>query len=122
MCFFAIFLKWLLSASSCACAPSEKPTCDSSGDRSVSMSTQPSTIGVLDHLLSDLAVAMGPDRARAEPLLLALYARDAGVQAGAAAAVCFPRHVDDVVAAVRAARRHGVPFVARGSGTGLAGG
>ncbi len=77
---------------------------------------------MLDHLLADLANAMGPDRARAEPLELALYARDAGVQAGAAAAVCFPRHADDVAAAVAAARRHGVPFVARGSGTGLAGG
>ncbi len=41
---------------------------------------------------------------------------------GQAAAVCFPRDGDEVAACVRAARRHGVPFVARGSGTGLAGG
>jgi glycolate oxidase len=36
--------------------------------------------------------------------------------------VCFPRSTEDVAAAVRVAAGHGVPFVARGSGTGLAGG
>jgi len=36
--------------------------------------------------------------------------------------VCFPRSTDEIAAAVHVARRHGVPFVARGSGTGLAGG
>ena len=51
-----------------------------------------------------------------------MYARDAGVATGRAEAVCFPQTSDDVAAAVRVARRHGRPFVARGSGTGLAGG
>jgi glycolate oxidase len=51
-----------------------------------------------------------------------LYARDAGVGEGHALAVCFPRAAHEVAAAVRVARRHGRPFVARGSGTGLAGG
>jgi glycolate oxidase len=55
-------------------------------------------------------------------LELALYARDAGVSEGQAVAVCWPRSADEVAAAVRIARRHGRPFVARGSGTGLAGG
>jgi glycolate oxidase len=55
-------------------------------------------------------------------LELALYARDAGVSDGHAIAVCFPTTADEVSAAVRVARRHGRPFVARGSGTGLAGG
>ena len=36
--------------------------------------------------------------------------------------MCFPRSGDEVAAAVRVARSHGRPFVARGSGTGLAGG
>jgi glycolate oxidase len=36
--------------------------------------------------------------------------------------VCWPRSAAEVAAAVRIARRHGRPFVARGSGTGLAGG
>ncbi len=73
-------------------------------------------------LVNDLRAALGTDRARAEPLELALYARDAGVARGRAAAVCWPSSTDDVAAAVRIARRHGRPFVARGSGTGLAGG
>jgi glycolate oxidase len=73
-------------------------------------------------LLDDLRAELGADRASAEPLELALYARDAGVAEGHAAAVCFPRSAADVAAAVRVARRHGRPFVARGSGTGLAGG
>ncbi|HYL52383.1 MAG TPA: FAD-binding protein, partial [Acidimicrobiia bacterium] len=42
--------------------------------------------------------------------------------AGRALAVCWPRSTDDVAAAVAIARRHGRAFVARGSGTGLAGG
>jgi glycolate oxidase len=58
----------------------------------------------------------------AEPLELALYARDAGVASGRALAVCWPSSTADVAAAVRVARAHGRPFVARGSGTGLAGG
>ena len=41
---------------------------------------------------------------------------------GRAVAVCWPRSADEVAAAVRIARRHDRPFVARGSGTGLAGG
>ena len=41
---------------------------------------------------------------------------------GRAGAVCFPRTSSELVDAVRVARRHGRPFVARGSGTGLAGG
>jgi len=59
---------------------------------------------------------------RAEPLELHLYGRDAGVDVGEAAAVCFPATAEQVVAAVRVAARHERPFVARGSGTGLAGG
>src|SRR3954471_5797524 len=73
-------------------------------------------------LVADLEAALGPGQARAEPLELALYQRDAGVDRGAAAAVCFPTRGADVAAAVRVAARHGRSFVARGSGTGLAGG
>ncbi len=73
-------------------------------------------------LVADLERELGPGRARAEPLELALYSRDAGVAQGNAAAVCFPRSGAEVAAAVRVAARHGRPFVARGSGTGLAGG
>jgi glycolate oxidase len=73
-------------------------------------------------LLADLQAVLGPDGARAEPLELALYQRDAGVDRGRAAAVCFPATGAELAAAVRVAARHDRPFVARGSGTGLAGG
>ncbi len=79
-------------------------------------------IGPHDALLVDLRDALGAAGASAEPLELALYARDAGVSEGHAVAVCWPRSADEVAAAVRIARSHGRPFVARGSGTGLAGG
>ena len=79
-------------------------------------------IDTISKLISDLNRSIGVGRSRAESLELALYARDAGVQSGAAAAVCFPRSTAEVAACVRAANNHGVPFVARGSGTGLAGG
>ena len=73
-------------------------------------------------MLADLQSALGAERARAEPLELALYGRDAGVERGEAAAVCFPADAEQVAAAVAVAARHDRAFVARGSGTGLAGG
>jgi glycolate oxidase len=75
-----------------------------------------------DAMLAELRATLGDDRARAEPLELALYARDAGVASGHAAAVCFPRDARELAEAVRITARHDRPFVARGSGTGLAGG
>jgi FAD/FMN-containing dehydrogenase/Fe-S oxidoreductase len=50
-----------------------------------------------------------------------LYARDASMYAITPRVVVLPRDVDDVVAAVAAARDHGVPVVPRGAGTSLAG-
>jgi glycolate oxidase len=73
-------------------------------------------------LAAELRAALAPDRVRTEGVELGLYARDASVMTGAAAVVCFPLTTDEVADAVRIARRHGRPFVARGSGTGLAGG
>jgi glycolate oxidase len=73
-------------------------------------------------LCDDLAKSVGAARVRAEPLELELYARDAGNERGDAAVVCVVESADDVAAAVRVAAGHGRPFVARGSGTGIAGG
>jgi glycolate dehydrogenase FAD-linked subunit len=73
-------------------------------------------------LAEDLRRALAPDRVRTEGVELGLYGRDASVMSGSAGVVCFPLDTDEVAAAVRIARRHGRPFVARGSGTGLAGG
>jgi glycolate oxidase len=53
----------------------------------------------------------------------ALYDHDAsGERGGRPAAVCFPVDATEVAACVRVANRYDRPFVARGSGTGLAGG
>ena len=76
----------------------------------------------LRELVAALVPRFGADRVRAEPLELDLYRRDAGTATGRAGAVCFPTSTADVAFAVTTAARHGVPFVTRGSGTGLAGG
>ncbi len=77
----------------------------------------------MDALVAELRGALGPDGVRVESLERALYRRDAsGIHGADPVVVCLPRTTEEVQACVRAARRHGRPFVARGSGTGLAGG
>ena len=73
-------------------------------------------------LAAELRRALDDDRVRDGRTELALYRHDASAMEGAAVAVCFPLSTAEVQSCVRIARRHGVPFVARGSGTGLAGG
>ena len=73
-------------------------------------------------LVADLTAALSADRVRTGTTELGLYGRDASNFPGSAGVVCFPLTTAEVQAAVVAAVRHGVPFVARGSGTGLAGG
>ncbi|PXX57578.1 FAD/FMN-containing dehydrogenase [Nocardia tenerifensis] len=50
-----------------------------------------------------------------------LFSRDASMYSITPLGVAFPRHADDVAAAVRAAAELGVPVVPRGAGTSLAG-
>ncbi|MEM8746042.1 MAG: FAD-linked oxidase C-terminal domain-containing protein [Actinomycetota bacterium] len=73
-------------------------------------------------VLADLRAHLRPDQVRSGDSELRLYRRDASNMSNAAVLVVFAESTDDVAAAVRTAARHGVPFVARGSGTGLAGG
>jgi glycolate oxidase len=75
-----------------------------------------------DALLADLRAALDPARVHAGSTELGLYRRDASNIEGRAGVVCFPTSTAEVQACVRIARRHGRPFVPRGSGTGLAGG
>ncbi|MGH9112161.1 MAG: FAD-linked oxidase C-terminal domain-containing protein, partial [Acidimicrobiales bacterium] len=79
-------------------------------------------LAALRALAADLRAALAPDRVRTDAVELGLYGRDASVLSGSAAVVCFPLTTEEAAAAVRVARRHDRPFVARGSGTGLAGG
>ncbi len=73
-------------------------------------------------LLAELRRDLAPERVRDGTAELSLYRHDASMMEGAALALCFPQSRREVQACVAAAVRHDVPFVARGSGTGLAGG
>jgi glycolate oxidase len=73
-------------------------------------------------LVAALAAAIGPDQVRAAPVDLAVHGRDGSLLRGRPDAVCLPLSTEQVRACVLVAREHGRPVVARGSGTGLAGG
>ena len=82
-------------------------------------------VGVAAHdhaLAAELGAALSPDRVRVGATELGLYGRDASNIEGRAGVVCFPTTTAEVQACVRLAVAHDVPFIARGSGTGLAGG
>ena len=76
----------------------------------------------MSRLVDELRQALAADRVRDGSTELSIYRHDASHMEGAAVAVCFPVSTEEVKACVDLASRHGVPFVARGSGTGLAGG
>jgi glycolate oxidase len=66
---------------------------------------------------------VGPDGVLCEPDELLVYESDGLTLFRALAdVVVFPRSTEEVAAAVRLANAEGLPFVARGAGTGLAGG
>ena len=73
-------------------------------------------------LVDELVTALGAANVRTGATELGLYRSDASNMYGSAAVVCLPETTEQVQACVAAANRHSVPFVARGSGTGLAGG
>jgi glycolate oxidase len=69
-----------------------------------------------------LAGAVGAEHVRSAPVDLAVSTAGTDPCCGPAGAVCLPDSTEEVRACVLAARQHGRPVVARGSGTGLAGG
>ncbi|MEI7547891.1 MAG: FAD-linked oxidase C-terminal domain-containing protein [Actinomycetota bacterium] len=73
-------------------------------------------------LTADLRAVLGDDRVRTNSTELGLYGRDASNIEGSAGVVCFPLTTEEVQGCVRVCVRYERPFVARGSGTGLAGG
>ncbi|SDU36673.1 FAD-binding oxidoreductase [Jiangella alkaliphila] len=72
---------------------------------------------------AELTEALGRDNVITDPARLRTYECDGltGYRVQPAMVV-LPRTADEVAAAVRVCARHGVPFVARGAGTGLSGG
>ncbi len=73
-------------------------------------------------LYEDLVAVLDADRVLGEPLERFLFSKDAGVKRGVPPLVTVPQDAEEVAEVVRVAGRHGVPIVARGAGTGLAGG
>ncbi len=73
-------------------------------------------------LVARLRERLRPDQVRDGVAEVNLYRRDASNLSGHPAVVCFAESVDDVQAIVQVANEFMVPFVPRGSGTGLAGG
>jgi glycolate oxidase len=74
-------------------------------------------------LLADLRMALPPARLLLQPAQLAPYESDALTAFKAQpAAVVLAETQNDVIMVVRLCHHHGVPFVARGSGTSLSGG
>jgi glycolate oxidase len=73
-------------------------------------------------LVARLREQLRPDQVRDGAAEVHLYRHDASNLVGHPAVVCFAESTADVQAIVRVANEFDVPFVARGSGTGLAGG
>jgi glycolate oxidase len=73
-------------------------------------------------LLDEFRALLGPDRVLAGTLQRHLYGKDAGVFRGETSMVVIPETTAEVAEIVRIAERNGAKLVARGAGTGLAGG
>jgi glycolate oxidase len=71
---------------------------------------------------SELSRLLGARGYLDRPEDLLLYEYDGGVDKARPEMVVFPRSTGDVVRIVEISRRHGVPIVGRGAGTGLSGG
>ncbi len=72
--------------------------------------------------LSDLRRALSPERVISDPGDLVAFEYDGTIERGSPQVVVFPDSAEEVAAAVRIARRYGLPVVPRGAGTGLSGG
>jgi glycolate oxidase len=73
-------------------------------------------------LVKELQRAIGKRWILHAPEDLLVYEYDATIERGLPDAVVLPRTSEEVAAAVRIARSHGLPVTARGAGTGLSGG
>ncbi|HHW4678579.1 MAG TPA: FAD-binding oxidoreductase [Xylella sp.] len=73
-------------------------------------------------LITTLSNLLDSDGLRLDTISRQQYSKDDSQRFACADAVTLPRNLNEVVAIVRACRRHHVPLIARGSGTGTAGG
>lgn len=94
--------------------------CEEDGKASIEAAERP--VGV-EGLVAGLRGVLGGERVRVGALERDLYLKDASIYGGERpAAICFPRTTEEVAGVVGVCAAHEWPFVARGSGTGLAGG
>lgn len=77
-------------------------------------------------VIADLIRIVGPDGVHSRPVDLMVYEYDGSVDGAVdtarPTAVVLPTSTGQVAAVVKLAKRHGLPVVARGAGTGLSGG
>src|SRR5918992_2065504 len=73
-------------------------------------------------LVEELERILGPDAVLWRPYDLMLYEYDGSIDKARAQAVVFPTSARDVSAVVKLCNARGVPYTARGAGTGLSGG
>ena len=86
------------------------------------MTSDVSVQPISQRLVNQLRQALDPHRVHTEAADIDLYKSDASNIKGRAGVVCFPVTTHEVQAIVRICAEFNQPFVARGSGTGLAGG
>jgi glycolate oxidase subunit GlcD len=72
--------------------------------------------------VEDLIAALGAGQVAASFAERLMYSYDAALEKALPGAVVLPRTAEEAARAVAVARRHGVPFTARGAGTNLCGG
>jgi len=72
--------------------------------------------------IEELMRALSPDRVLHRPEDLIVFEYDGTIERGQPQVVVFPDNAEEVAACVRIARRHRLPIVPRGAGTGLSGG
>ena len=73
-------------------------------------------------LVRELERLLPPGQVLSDPYDLMMYEYDGSVDRHRPQAVVFPQTAEQVAAVVRACNLHGVPYTARGAGTGLSGG
>jgi glycolate oxidase len=73
-------------------------------------------------LVEELERALGPEGVLWRPYDLMLYEYDGSIDKARAQAVVFPTSASDVSAIIKLCNAKGVPYTARGAGTGLSGG
>src|SRR3954454_21728999 len=73
-------------------------------------------------LVEDLERILGPDAVLWRQYDLMLYEYDGSIDKARAQAVTFPKSAQDVSAIIKLCNARGVPYTARGAGTGLSGG